>query len=128
MYGEPQKGSEFICLILKMLQIQPDKEIIVEFIKNDDFKYLRLVGAFYMRLVGRAVDIFQYLEPLYNDYRKVELGAGCCCGWWRRAGAGAAAAGSWGTPRRPAAAPLRAAASGAPAVCITSGNTRLFYM
>ncbi len=44
MYGEPQKSSEFIALILKMLQIQPDKEIIVEFIKNDDFKYLRLLG------------------------------------------------------------------------------------
>ena len=44
MYGEPQKASEFVALILKMLQIQPDKEIIVEFIKNDDFKYLRLLG------------------------------------------------------------------------------------
>ncbi|GAB4815257.1 hypothetical protein N2152v2_002303 [Parachlorella kessleri] len=71
MYGEPQKASEFVALILKMLQIQPDKEIIVEFIKNDDFKYLRLLGAFYMRLVGKAVDVYQYLEPLYNDYRKV---------------------------------------------------------
>lgn len=30
-------------------------------------------GAFYMRLVGRAVDVYQYLEPLYNDYRKVRL-------------------------------------------------------
>ncbi len=28
-------------------------------------------GAFYMRLVGKAVDVYQYLEPLYNDYRKV---------------------------------------------------------
>lgn len=44
MYGEPQKPTEFICLVLKMLQIQPEKEIIVEFIKNDDFKYLRLLG------------------------------------------------------------------------------------
>ncbi|GAB4815254.1 hypothetical protein N2152v2_002300 [Parachlorella kessleri] len=24
-----------------------------------------------MRLVGKAVDVYQYLEPLYNDYRKV---------------------------------------------------------
>lgn len=28
-------------------------------------------GAFYMRLVGRPLDVYQYLEPLYNDYRKV---------------------------------------------------------
>lgn len=45
MTGEPQKPTEFICLILKMLQIQPDKEIIIEFIKNDDYKYVRLLGG-----------------------------------------------------------------------------------
>ena len=120
MCGEPQKPTPFMCLILKMLQIQPDKDIVVEFIKNDDFKYLRLLGgwwvlrwhgrhrqahvllgccadvsmlwcrllshhhcpdlclarragAFYMRLVGRSQDVYQYLEPLYNDYRKVRV-------------------------------------------------------
>ncbi|KAK2076439.1 hypothetical protein QBZ16_000964 [Prototheca wickerhamii] len=73
MYGDPQKPAEFLCLILKMLQIQPDKDIIIEFIKDEEFKYLRLLGAFYMRLVGRPVDVFQYLEPLYNDFRKVRL-------------------------------------------------------
>jgi len=73
MFGEPQKPTEFICLILKMLQIQPDKEIILEFIKNDDFKYLRLLGAFYLRLVGKAVDVFNFLEPLLNDYRRVRV-------------------------------------------------------
>jgi pre-mRNA-splicing factor 38A len=26
-----------------------------------------------MRLVGKAVDVYQYLEPLYNDYRKVRF-------------------------------------------------------
>ncbi len=31
-------------------------------------------GAFYMRLVGRPLEVYQYLEPLYNDYRKVRLG------------------------------------------------------
>lgn len=38
-----------------------------------------------MRLVGRPLDVYQYLEPLYNDYRKVrgsgrapgEGGQGC---------------------------------------------------
>ena len=73
MYGEPQKPTDFICLILKMLQIQPDKQIILEFIKNDDFKYLRVLGAFYLRLVGKAIDVFNYLEPLLNDYRRVRV-------------------------------------------------------
>jgi pre-mRNA-splicing factor 38A len=54
-----------------MLQLQPEREIIIEFIKNDDFKYVRALGCFYMRLVGRSEDIYKYLEPLYNDYRKI---------------------------------------------------------
>ena len=29
----------YICLVLKLLQIQPEKEIIVEFIKNEEYKY-----------------------------------------------------------------------------------------
>lgn len=45
MIGEPQKPTEFMCLLLKMLQIQPDKEIVIEFIKNDDYKYVRLLGG-----------------------------------------------------------------------------------
>lgn len=31
--------------MLKLLQIQPDREIIVEFIKNEDYKYVRVLGA-----------------------------------------------------------------------------------
>jgi pre-mRNA-splicing factor 38A len=32
------RPSPFLCLILKMLQICPEKDIIVEFIKNEEFK------------------------------------------------------------------------------------------
>eukprot|EP01101_Sappina_pedata_P000722 TRINITY_DN10914_c0_g1_i1.p1 TRINITY_DN10914_c0_g1~~TRINITY_DN10914_c0_g1_i1.p1 ORF type:complete len:347 (-),score=95.79 TRINITY_DN10914_c0_g1_i1:78-1118(-) len=71
VYGGNLKPTKFLCLTLKMLQIQPEKEIIAEFIKNDDFPYVRLLGAFYLRLVGKPIDIYQYLEPLYNDYRPV---------------------------------------------------------
>lgn len=38
IYGGSTKPTPFLCLILKMLQIQPDKEIIVEFIKQDSYK------------------------------------------------------------------------------------------
>lgn len=70
-FGGNRKATPFMCLTLKMLQIQPEKEIVVEFIKNEDYKYVRALGAFYLRLVGRATDVYQYLEPLYNDYRKL---------------------------------------------------------
>ncbi|KFK36936.1 hypothetical protein AALP_AA4G191700 [Arabis alpina] len=70
-FGGNRKPTPFLCLILKMLQIQPEKDIVVEFIKNDDYKYVRILGAFYLRLTGSDIDVYRYLEPLYNDYRKV---------------------------------------------------------
>jgi len=45
-YGGQRKPTNFMCLLLKLLQLQPEKEIIIEFIKNEDYKYVRLLGAF----------------------------------------------------------------------------------
>ncbi|EOY26044.1 hypothetical protein QUC31_011906 [Theobroma cacao] len=70
-YGGNRKPTPFMCLVMKMLQIQPEKDIVVEFIKNDDYKYVRILGAFYLRLTGTDIDVYRYLEPLYNDYRKL---------------------------------------------------------
>ena len=38
-FGGNVRPTPFICLVLKLLQIQPEKEIIVEFIKNEEYKY-----------------------------------------------------------------------------------------
>lgn len=70
-YAGNNKPTPFLCLLLKLLQIQPDKDIVIEFIQNEDFKYLRLLGAFYIRLICKSEEVYSYLEPLYNDYRKV---------------------------------------------------------
>lgn len=71
VYGGNIKPTPFLCLVLKMLQIQPEKDIIIEFIKNEEFKYVRVLGAYYLRLTGSAIDCYKYLEPLYNDNRKL---------------------------------------------------------
>lgn len=73
VYGGNVKPTPFLCLILKMLQIQPEKDIIVEFIKNEEFKYVRALGALYMRLTGSSLDCYKYLEPLFNDNRKLRM-------------------------------------------------------
>ncbi|GFS49817.1 pre-mRNA-splicing factor 38A [Nephila pilipes] len=73
VFGGNIKPTPFLCLVLKMLQIQPEKDIVIEFIRQEDFKYVRALGAFYMRLVGTSLDCFKYLEPLYNDYRKLRM-------------------------------------------------------
>ncbi|PHJ24530.1 pre-mrna splicing factor [Cystoisospora suis] len=72
-YGGKRHPAPFLCIVLKLLQIQPEEEIILEFIKQEQFKYLRAVAAFYFRLTGRARDVYLQLEPLLADYRKLRL-------------------------------------------------------
>jgi len=49
-YGGMREPSPFICLIVKMLQICPERQIVLEYIKQEDSKYLRALGMFYWRL------------------------------------------------------------------------------
>jgi pre-mRNA-splicing factor 38A len=56
-----------------MLQIEPEYEIVLEFVYNNDFKYLRALGAFYLRLIGTPKEIYKHLEPLYVDFRKLRI-------------------------------------------------------
>lgn len=72
-YGAKIDPTPFLCLVLKLLQIQPEKDIIYLYIDQTDFKYLRALGAFYLRLTGRPVEIYTKLEPIYNDYRKLRV-------------------------------------------------------
>uniref|UniRef100_A0A7E4W2A2 Pre-mRNA-splicing factor 38 n=1 Tax=Panagrellus redivivus TaxID=6233 RepID=A0A7E4W2A2_PANRE len=73
VYGGNFKATPFLCLTLKLLQLQPEKAIIIEYIRQDTFKYCRALGAFYIRLTFPPVEIYKYLEPLYNDYRKLRF-------------------------------------------------------
>ena len=70
-YGGNSKPTRFLCLILKMLQIQPEDGIVEQFLENEDFKYVRALGAFYLRLTGRPSEIYELIEPLFNDHRKL---------------------------------------------------------
>ncbi|PVF98482.1 PRP38-domain-containing protein [Serendipita vermifera] len=65
------KPTQFICLLLKLLQIQPEKEIIVEYLLVEEYKYLRALAAIYIRLTFGAVEVYELLEPLLNDYSKL---------------------------------------------------------
>jgi pre-mRNA-splicing factor 38A len=70
-YGGNLKPSKFLCLLLKLLQLQPEREIVYALLEDEDFKYVRLLGAFYLRMVGKAEEVFVYVEPLLRDYRPV---------------------------------------------------------
>jgi len=53
------------------LQIQPEKEILLEYLQADEFKYLRALAAIYVRMTFRPADVYEILEPLLKDYRKL---------------------------------------------------------
>ena len=69
-----------------MLQLQPDTDIVQEYIKQQSskyvftfpflffiivFRYLRALAALYFRMTAPDVEVYRVLEPLYNDYRKL---------------------------------------------------------
>jgi pre-mRNA-splicing factor 38A len=91
VYGN-QKPTEFLSLTLKMLTLQPEKAILLEYLKAEEFKlvlketstgetahglidhlirYLRALAAFYIRLTFKSFDVYEVLEPLMRDYRKL---------------------------------------------------------
>ncbi|GAA5953261.1 hypothetical protein JCM21900_004466 [Sporobolomyces salmonicolor] len=67
------RPTEFICLVLKLLQLQPEREIILEYLRAEEFKYLRALAAFYVRLTFDSLNVYEVLEPLLDDYRKIRF-------------------------------------------------------
>ncbi|KAI9219392.1 Pre-mRNA-splicing factor 38, partial [Blastocladiella britannica] len=65
--------TPFLCLLLKLLQVEPTEDIVLEYILDPEFKYLRALGAFYLRLTFPPRDIYRHLEPLLNDSRKLRV-------------------------------------------------------
>ncbi|KWU44174.1 PRP38-domain-containing protein, partial [Rhodotorula sp. JG-1b] len=69
------RPTEFICLVLKLLQLQPEREIVLEYLRAEEFKYLRALAAFYVRLTFDSLNAYETLEPLLDDYRKLRYRA-----------------------------------------------------
>ncbi|KAI9710844.1 MAG: hypothetical protein M1828_002016 [Chrysothrix sp. TS-e1954] len=71
-YNSGQRASPFLCLAFKMLQLGVEKEIVDEYLINDDFKYLRALACFYVRLTAEdSVEVHKRLEGYLEDSRKL---------------------------------------------------------
>lgn len=69
-----QKPTPFLCLTLRLLQLQPSEDVLMELIRQEDFKYLRVLVLFYWRLVGSpATRVYTVLEPYLADRRKIRV-------------------------------------------------------
>ncbi|KAI9822985.1 MAG: hypothetical protein M1826_000318 [Phylliscum demangeonii] len=71
VWGTSQTPTKFLCLAFKLLQLTPERSIVLEYLRNENFKYLRALAAFYVRLTFDPVDAYRTLEPLLADYRKL---------------------------------------------------------
>lgn len=72
-YGVSMKPTPFLCLAFKLLTLVPDREIILEYLNTggEEWKYLRALAAFYVRLTFEPEDVYKILEPLLLDSRKL---------------------------------------------------------
>lgn len=75
-YGGQRKPTNFMCLLLKLLQLQPEKEIIVEFIKNEDYKYVRLLGELFPQLLSLCQERHKRKEEILT---LLAVGSGSYC-------------------------------------------------
>lgn len=74
--------TKFLALALKLLQVHPESELIIDsFIQQEEFKYVRALGCFYVRMTGSPPDIYEALEPLYGDRRKLRLWSAASQEW-----------------------------------------------
>lgn len=74
-YGIAQRPTAFLCLAFKLLQLTPEKEIILFYLQQagEEFKYLRALAAFYIRLAWeKDEDVYTTLEPYMSDGRKLK--------------------------------------------------------
>lgn len=66
------KPSPFLCLLLKLLQIQPAiLSVKSPFTFPDNNKYVLALFSLYLRLVLPSNEIQPFFKPLLNDYRKL---------------------------------------------------------
>lgn len=72
-YGVGMRPTPFLCLTFKLLTLTPERDIVLEYLTmgGEEWKYLRALAAFYVRLTFEPADIYQTLEPFLTDYRKL---------------------------------------------------------
>ena len=72
-YGVGMRPTPFLCLTFKLLTLTPEREIVLEYLNTggEEWKYIRALAAFYVRLTFEPADIYKTLEPFLTDLRKL---------------------------------------------------------
>lgn len=72
-YGGNQKSTPFLCLFLKICQLQPTPAVLMEYVRQSDFKYLTCLALLYIRMTALPLTIYTILEPFLVDRRKLRV-------------------------------------------------------
>ena len=72
-YGVGMRPTPFLCLAFKLLTLTPEREIVLEYLNRggEEWKYLRALAAFYVRLTFEPAEVYRTLEPFLSDYRRL---------------------------------------------------------
>ena len=73
MNHSSNQPTDFICLFIKLLQLNPAEEIIDEYLSDPDLKYLRALTALFIRFAYPPEKIYTKLEKLFCDYKKLVI-------------------------------------------------------
>lgn len=68
-----QRPSPFVCLLLKLLQLQPTHEIILFLMEQRDFKYVTALAMVYWRMVAPPIEVYGVLESFLPDRRRIRV-------------------------------------------------------
>lgn len=72
--GNQEQGGgrpfPFMCLLVKLIQLMPQREIVEFYVDQEKFKYLKVLGLVFIRLVYRDK---RRLETELRDYRKLRI-------------------------------------------------------
>ncbi|GLE03696.1 hypothetical protein PINS_up012598 [Pythium insidiosum] len=70
-FGGNQQPTPFLCLLLKMLQLQQRLRSCKSLSRTASTSTCPVLGRRVSALVGKSLDIYRLLEPMYSDYRKI---------------------------------------------------------
>jgi hypothetical protein len=72
-FGPMQRPHLFICLVMRLLKILPKPQLVMEMLRQDVHKYLRVLALVVIRLVGNKAMLDEARVIGEEDYRKVLL-------------------------------------------------------
>ena len=71
--GPLQRPHLFVCLVFRALQILPKPELVMEMLRQDTHKYLRVFALCIVRLIGNVEMIKEARNIVEEDYRKIRV-------------------------------------------------------